>query len=163
MITVLKNIISFILPVTVLILVPSWIEKNFIISSTLNGAVGLGIEAIGLGIMITCISSFIRIGKGTLAPWSPPKNFVVTGLYRYVRNPMILGVLIVLLGESVMFYSRAILEWAGTFFVINTVYFFILEEPQLEERFGEDYQVYKKHVGRWIPRLTPYRPKASSH
>ena len=76
---------------------------------------------------------------------------------------MILGVLIVLLGESVMFYSRAILEWAGTFFVINTVYFFILEEPQLEERFGEDYQVYKKHVGRWIPRLTPYRPKASSH
>jgi protein-S-isoprenylcysteine O-methyltransferase Ste14 len=156
--TVLKNIVSFILPATALILIPRWVEKNWVIQNNFQLIAGCIVTLIGLTIMFLCISSFIRIGKGTLAPWSPPKNFVVVGLYCYVRNPMILGVLTVLCGEALIFNSLPILKWAGTFFVINTIYFFILEEPQLEKRFGQDYLIYKKNVGRWIPRLTPYKP-----
>lgn len=119
---------------------------------------GIIVGVVGLAMMLICISAFIRIGKGTLAPWAPPKKFIVTGLYRYVRNPMILGVLAVLLAEAVIFSSVPIFQWAGLFFVINTIYFIISEEPQLEERFGESYQIYKKHVNRWLPRFTPYQP-----
>lgn len=151
--------ISFILPVTVLILVPRWIENDWAIQSNFLLIAGLSIISIGLTIMFVCISSFIRFGKGTLAPWSPPKNFVVVGLYRYVRNPMILGVITVLIGEAIMFSSMPILKWAVNFFIINTIYFFLLEEPQLEERFGEGYRTYKKYVNRWIPNFKPYQPK----
>jgi len=158
-ITILKNSISFILPITVLIFVPQWIASDWAIHNNFQLVGGFVIISIGLTIMFVCISSFIRIGKGTLAPWSPPKNFVAVGLYRYVRNPMILGVLTVLLGEATMFSSIPILKWAGTFFIINTIYFFLLEEPQLEDRFGESYRIYKKYVSRWIPRLKPYQPK----
>src|SRR6266536_2709701 len=95
----LKQIVSFILPVTVLVVVPLWIEKNRIVYLGFNLFFGLILILAGLTVMVLTISSFIRIGEGTLAPWSPTKRFVITGLYRYVRNPMILGVLTVLLGE----------------------------------------------------------------
>src|SRR6185295_10780377 len=103
MITILKNIFSFILPITVTILVPNWIEKNREIQSGFQLIAGSSIILTGVAILFTCVLSFIRIGKGTLAPWSPPKNFVATGLYRYVRNPMILGVLTILLGDATLF------------------------------------------------------------
>ena len=157
MITIVKNIFSLILPVTVVILVPRWIEKEFVIKNDIRMIIGGSVMLLGLPVMIFCISAFIRIGKGTLAPWSPPKNFVVTGLYRHVRNPMILGVLTILIGEAILFDSIYVLEWAVAFFIVNTIYFLILEEPQLEERFGDDYRVYKKHVNRWLPRFTPYQ------
>lgn len=162
MATVVKNIFSLILPLTVVILVPSWIEKNWAFENNVQTFVGGGIILLGLSVMILCISAFIRIGKGTLAPWSPPKNFVVTGLYKYVRNPMILGVLTILIGEAIVFNSIYVLDWVGAFFVINTIYFVILEEPQLEERFGDDYREYKNNVNRWLPRFTPYRLKQQS-
>src|SRR5690242_2993196 len=113
MITIAKNIFSFILPAMVIILVPRWIENDWTIKNNLQGLAGGLVMLIGLSIMLACISAFIRVGQGTLAPWSPPKNFVVTGLYRYVRNPMILGVLTVLIGEAITFDSIPILQWAG--------------------------------------------------
>ncbi len=152
----LKQIGSFILPVTVLVFVPLWIEKNRIVHTGAHLFTGLILILLGLIIMGLTISSFIRIGKGTLAPWSPTKKLVITGLYRYVRNPMILGVLIVLIGEALSLWSKGILIWAGSFFIINTIYFIISEEPDLEKRFGDEYREYKKHVSRWLPRLTPY-------
>jgi len=155
---VLKQIFSFILPVTVLVLVPLWIEKDFTIRVGINLIFGLILILAGLNVMVVTISSFIRIGKGTLAPWSPTRKLVIRGLYQYVRNPMILGVLTILLGESLCFWSKSILTWAGSFFIINTIYFIIYEEPDLEERFGKEYTEYKRHVSRWIPRLTPYHP-----
>jgi protein-S-isoprenylcysteine O-methyltransferase Ste14 len=158
--TALKNIFSFILLATVLIVVPWWIETDWTIPSKINLILGITVGGIGLTVMFFTISSFIRIGKGTLAPWTPTKKLVVVGLYRYVRNPMILGVFAVLLGEATVFSSLQILEWAGVFFLINTTYFILSEEPGLERRFGGDYIEYKKQVGRWIPRLTPYNPEA---
>ena len=159
--TLVKNLFSLILPITVLIVVPRWIEKHWVIQSNFHLIGGGTLALIGLSIMVICISSFIRIGKGTLAPWSPPKHFVVTGLYRYVRNPMIVGVLTVLLGEAWLFNSLPILQWAGTFFLLNTLHFILLEEPQLEERFGEEYRRYKKEVGRWVPRVRRYVSKGN--
>lgn len=161
MIYVLKQISSFILPVTVLIIVPIYIEDSWMIVQRIHFYAGLLLMIAGLCMMATTIRSFIKIGKGTLAPWAPTKHFVVTGLYRYVRNPMITGVLIVLLGESVVFWSAAILWWAIAFVIINTIYFILYEEPNLEKRFGESYTEYKKHVFRWLPKLKPYQPEST--
>jgi len=147
---------SFILPITVTVIVPLWIENNWTIHLSAPFVCGLLLIVLGLIVMVLTISSFIRIGKGTLAPWSPTKKLVVRGLYRYVRNPMISGVLTVLLGEALVVRSQNILIWAGAFFVINTIYFIIYEEPNLEHRFGNEYREYKKHVSRWLPRLTAY-------
>ena len=159
MINVLKQIFSFILPVTVLVIVPLWIEKNRTLQMNVHLFAGLVVILLGLIMMAITISSFIRIGKGTLAPWSPTKKLVIKGPYRYVRNPMILGVLTVLLGEALSLWSKSILVWAGEFFIINIIYFIIYEEPNLEKRFGDEYREYKKTVSRWLPRLTPYHPE----
>ena len=156
--TALKQIISFILPITVSILVPIYIETNISINQILPFLTGLFIMCTGLSIMTMTISLFIRLGKGTLAPWSPTRKLVIHGLYRHVRNPMIIGVLIVLIGESIAILSLNILIWAIIFFIINNLYFVIYEEPNLEKRFGDEYQEYKKNVPRWIPRLKPFEP-----
>lgn len=153
----IKQIISFILPITVLIIVPLWIESDWRIHTGATLIFGVVLIAVGLMVIISTITSFIRIGKGTLAPWSPTRKMVIAGLYCYVRNPMILGVLTVLLGEALSLRSRNILIWAGAFFVINTIYFIVYEEPNLEQRFGDEYREYKKHVSRWWPRHTPYQ------
>lgn len=156
---VAKQIFSFILPFTVLVIVPLWIEKNRTIQFGIHLFVGLALFLTGLTVMTITISSFIKIGKGTLAPWSPTKKLVLKGPYRYVRNPMILGVFIVLLGETLMMLSKNILVWAGIFLIINTIYFIIYEEPDLEKKFGDEYREYKKNVSRWLPRFTPYYPE----
>jgi protein-S-isoprenylcysteine O-methyltransferase Ste14 len=109
--------------------------------------------------MIQTISSFIKIGKGTLAPWSPPRRLIICGMYGYVRNPMILGVLTILIGETISILSLNIFIWAIVFFIINNVFFFAYEEPNLEKKFGDEYKEYKKNVPRWLPRFKPYKPE----
>jgi protein-S-isoprenylcysteine O-methyltransferase Ste14 len=106
--------------------------------------------------MTAAIRLFATVGKGTLAPWEPPQRPVVRGLYRHVRNPMISGVLFVLLGESVLTASMPLFRWFLIFVVINAIYIPLLEEPMLVNRFGDDYMTYKRNVPRWIPRLTPW-------
>ena len=162
MINAVKHIFSFILPVTALVIIPLWVERHPQLKISVHLFVGLIIILAGLTIMAITISSFIRIGKGTLAPWSPPKKLVINGPYRYVRNPMILGVITVLLGEALCAWSEKILVWAGEFFIINVIYFIIYEEPSLEKRFGDEYREYKKHVPRWLPRITPYHSNEQS-
>ncbi|MBX7140989.1 MAG: isoprenylcysteine carboxylmethyltransferase family protein [Chitinophagales bacterium] len=157
MINLLKHLFSLILPVTVLILVPLWIEDDFSINNIYALIGGSILILAGLLVIVLTISAFIRIGKGTLAPWSPTKKLVVTGIYAHVRNPMISGVLTVLLGESLAILSLSIFIWAIAFFIINNIYFLIYEEPNLGERFGEDYRQYKSKVPRWIPAMKPYQ------
>jgi protein-S-isoprenylcysteine O-methyltransferase Ste14 len=134
--SILKNIISFILPFTALILIPLYIEPDISIKQLYSLVTGLIIISIGLCIMTLTISLFIRIGKGTLAPWSPTRRLVIRGMYRHVRNPMISGVLIVLTGESIAILSLNIFIWTVIFFIINNMYFVLYEEPNLEKRFG---------------------------
>lgn len=150
---IIKQLFSFILPVTVLVLIPLFIENNRSVKQLWAFLVGIAIICMGLLVMIATITLFIRKGKGTLAPWSPPKKLITHGIYSRVRNPMIMGVLTVLLGESIAILSIKIGLWALSFFIINHVYFIIYEEPNLERRFGEKYEEYKENVPRWIPRI----------
>jgi protein-S-isoprenylcysteine O-methyltransferase Ste14 len=83
---------------------------------------------------------------------------VVAGVYRHVRNPMISGVVLILLGETLIFRSLGLVEWALIFFAINLIYIPLLEEPMLEGRFGDEYRQYKRHVPRWVPRRTAWTP-----
>jgi len=154
---ILKQLFSFILPVTVLIIVPMAIENNRSVTNLRQAMEGFVFVCIGLWMMYVTIKTFIRKGKGTLAPWSPTTKLITTGLYAYVRSPMISGVLLVLFGESLIFLSFNIFVWSLAFFIINNIWFAVYEEPDLEKKFGEEYKEYKKQVHRWIPRLHPYR------
>jgi protein-S-isoprenylcysteine O-methyltransferase Ste14 len=109
---------------------------------------------LGLLLMIATIRLFVTVGKGTLAPWEPPQRLVVQGVYRHVRNPMISGVILVLLGESVVTASLSLFRWFLVAALINAAYIPLLEEPGLVKRFGEEYLTYKRNVPRWIPRWT---------
>jgi protein-S-isoprenylcysteine O-methyltransferase Ste14 len=154
----LRQLTSFILPVAALVLVPLYIERDFSIKNVFAFTTGLVIMLAGLFVMAMTISGIIRTGKGTLAPWSPTKRLVVQGMYRHVRNPMIMGVMAVLTGEAVAIQSVNIFIWLLVFFGVNHVYFLAYEEPDLEEKFGDSYREYKTNVPRWIPRWTAYRP-----
>jgi protein-S-isoprenylcysteine O-methyltransferase Ste14 len=157
---IFRQLASLILPITALVLVPLWIQPDWHAAASPQFAGGLVLMLAGLVVMAVTVASFIRIGRGTLAPWSPTSRLVIVGMYAYVRNPMILGVLGVLLGEALAFNSCRILAWALAFFAINTLYFHFLEEPGLEKRFGEEYRRYKQHVPRWIPRFTAYSDRS---
>ena len=123
-------------------------------------AIMIGLSLIFIGTILLFITNLLfSRAEGTLAPWAPPKKFVVVGIYRYVRNPMILGVLIILLGEAILFGSLLILSWFLFAIVVNHVYFIISEEPGLEKRFREEYKRYKQNVPRWIPRLRAWDPE----
>ncbi len=114
----------------------------------------------GAVIFLWTILLFASVGKGTLAPWNPPRRLVVRGPYRYVRNPMIIGVISILIGEAFYLNSMLILIWAVIFFAMNTVYFELIEERRLERKFGDSYVDYKESVSRWIPGLKPYSRKS---
>lgn len=150
---ILRQGISFFLPIKVLILIPLILEKDFILKSPLSLSIGIITITAGLFLMVKSIIDISLKGDGTLAPWSPAKKLVVTGLYRYVRNPMIIGVLLTLIGESICIDSKKIFIWAIIFFIINNIFFFFYEEPNLAKKFGEEYRKYKKEVPRWIPKF----------
>jgi protein-S-isoprenylcysteine O-methyltransferase Ste14 len=119
---------------------------------------GLALIGMGLALVVQTVALFVRVGKGTLAPWDPTTRLVVRGPYRRVRNPMITGVLCILVGEAALFGSVPLLTWAAAFFAVNAVYMPLVEEPGLRRRFGEGYEAYRAAVPRWIPRLRPWDP-----
>ncbi len=157
------------LPIAVLILIPGiilWLSDGFPLDPyhvfSFYAKPGLALITIGSVMMLLCILHFSKTGNGTLAPWAPTQKLVVTGLYSYVRNPMILGVLIILLGEAVYFTSLYVLVWFLFLFVGNHVYFIKSEEPGLVKRFGQDYIKYQENVTRWIPRRTAWNPESAA-
>ena len=111
---------------------------------------------LGLLLMVATIRLFVTVGKGTVAPWEPTQRLVVRGVYRHVRNPMIFGVILVLLGESVLTASLPLFCWFLVVVVVNAVYIPLSEEPGLIKRFGNEYLTYKRNVPRWVPRLRPW-------
>ncbi|MDE0044609.1 MAG: isoprenylcysteine carboxylmethyltransferase family protein [bacterium] len=154
-----------ILPGTALVYVPGallWIAAGTsadMVPAEITGTrlwIGLVAVVIGLAIAVWTVRLFLTVGKGTPAPWAPPRRLVVRGPYRYVRNPMITGVLFMLAGESIILGSWPVAGWMLGFFLLNSLYFVLVEEPGLERRLGEDYRHYKANVPRWIPRMTPW-------
>jgi protein-S-isoprenylcysteine O-methyltransferase Ste14 len=110
----------------------------------------------GLTPLFESILRFIYVGRGTLMPTVVTEHLVVSGLYRYVRNPMYVGVMAVLAGEAWLFWSRSMaIEAAAVCLGVN-LFVHLYEEPTLARRYPEEYSRYKCHVPRWLPRLTPW-------
>src|ERR1041384_8038145 len=126
-------------------------------SITLNVAdpvqvIGALMAALGLVLLFVCIWDFLTYGRGTLSPIDPPRSLVIRGLYKYVRNPMYLSVLAVLVGEGLLTRSLGLLEYTLAWFTwINLVVLFY-EEPTLSRAFGDSYRAYVASVPRWLPR-----------
>lgn len=159
--TLLRHLLSILLlPATVTLVVPYYILSprpfpSLSLAAVLPGAL---VILCGLALVFVTVRYFATLGRGTLAPWDPPRHLVVAGVYRHVRNPMISGVILILFGEALVFLSRGLLNWALGFLVINFIYIPLLEEPMLEGRFGDEYRQYKRHVPRWVPRRTAWVP-----
>jgi protein-S-isoprenylcysteine O-methyltransferase Ste14 len=118
---------------------------------------GILLIAAGIFIILDCFACFALQGLGTPAPIAPPKHLVITGWYRYVRNPMYVGVSWVIFGQGFLLGDRQVLGyglvvWLG-FFVFVLGY----EEPTLRRTFGDEYETFCNAVPRWIPRMTAWR------
>jgi protein-S-isoprenylcysteine O-methyltransferase Ste14 len=120
-------------------------------------AIGGTTVVLGVMLLASCIWEFARRGRGTLSPLDPPRMLVVQGLYRYVRNPMYLAVTVIVLGEALLAASGGLLVYWMIWFACANLFVIGYEEPALQRQFGASYDTYRSEVGRWIPRLTPYR------
>jgi len=108
---------------------------------------------IGTTVLIWCFWDFLVKGKGTPAPINPPKELVVSGLYKYVRNPMYVGILLVILGHFLWFGFWNLLIYAAVVFAAFSTFVIFYEEPTLKRNFGAAYEDYLKRVPRWIPKF----------
>jgi protein-S-isoprenylcysteine O-methyltransferase Ste14 len=157
-----KNfILMILLPGTVTVWLPWFILNHAHVSVrwTLWRALALLPSVFGAGILLRCIWDFAVFGRGTLAPIDPPKHLVVRGLYRYVRNPMYIGMVLVVLGEAWFFKSGALLVQAAVAFIVVHTFVLFYEEPHLRRQFGRSYASYCQDVNRWLPR----KPKPHNH
>jgi protein-S-isoprenylcysteine O-methyltransferase Ste14 len=123
--------------------------------------IGAVLIVAGLLLMYRTIALFATVGQGTLAPWDPTQRLVVQGPYRHVRNPMISGVMCVLLGEAALLGSPPVAAWWLVFFAVNAIWMPLVEEPGLVRRFGVEYEDYRRAVPAWVPRRTPWDPAAT--
>lgn len=159
MTTALKTLIfTVIVPGTVAILIPYRILSSAVTRGTLaiDGFrhVGLLVIPIGALIYFWCAWDFTFAGKGTPLPIDPPVRLVVRGLYKYVRNPMYVGVLSLIGGQAIWFESIQLLAYAGLAFLFMHAFVMLYEEPALKRKFGESYTRYRDLVPQWIPRLS---------
>jgi protein-S-isoprenylcysteine O-methyltransferase Ste14 len=117
--------------------------------------IGLPLIVLGALVLATCIIEFARSGRGTLSPLDPPRTLVVRGLYRYVRNPMYVGVTTIVLGEALLAGSRTLAVYSMMWFAGVNLVVIGYEEPTLQETFGESYAGYRRRVRRWLPAMPP--------
>ena len=158
MLLLLKNILfTLFVPGTVAVYVPLWLVASRGIPphaewKTTQVAALLPLS-LGAAIYFWCLWHFAVTGRGTPAPIDAPKRLVVQGLYQYVRNPMYVGVLLVIGGWAVFFWSSALLIYGLGIGMLVHVFVVLVEEPLLEQQFGQAYVSYREAVGRWLPRM----------
>lgn len=149
--------LSFILlvQVTVVVLVPWWLGR---LGPRLTlgpwRAVGLLPLAVGAGLLLVCNLLFVRQGRGTAAPYDPPRALVIRGPYRYVRNPMYVSASLIVVGWGLWMQAVSLLAYAVVVTVAYQLFVRYYEEPRLRARFGPEYAAYTASVPRWIPRWT---------
>jgi len=155
MVLIKTILFTIFVPGTVTILIPYWL-----LSSTSNSLsirlgffryAGLLPISIGVAIYLWCAWDFTYAGRGTPAPLDPPKELVVRGLYRYVRNPMYIGILLILCGEVLLFASWTLLKYTAVVFILFLLFIVLYEEPTLRRKFGDSYRSYCLKVPRWLP------------
>lgn len=110
----------------------------------------------GLGVLLNSFARFALEGAGTPAPIAPTERLVVGGAYRYVRNPMYVAVLSIILGQTLLFADWRLLFYAGAVAAAVFTFVRLYEEPTLARRYGEEYEAYRRAVPGWLPRLTPW-------
>lgn len=155
MLLFLKNFLFTILvPGTVAMYIPLWMARSRHLQPQwgIPQIAALVPFLLGAAIYFWCLWDFARHGRGTPAPIDAPKRLVVRGLYRFVRNPMYVGVLLVIGGWAAFFESRAILFYGLGIALIFHLFVLLVEEPVLTRSFGESYEAYRRAVGRWVPR-----------
>lgn len=141
--------------------VPWWIN-GWQFSAPLLGvgitrAAGVALILIGLPGLLDSFRRFVVDGLGTPAPVAPTESLVVTGLYRYVRNPMYVAVLAIILGQWLLFADWRLLIYGAAFWLVTHIFVVTYEEPTLRESFGAGYDAYLKGVPRWLPRFSAWR------
>lgn len=163
-----RHLISFLIaPVTMTVVIPLAIATSTgvrVPNLTSPAQVGLVIIGgllivVGLGLFVWTNTLFDRVGKGTLGVGNllgEPVHLVVRGPYRHVRNPMITGVVCILLAEAAITASSSLLLWAAVFFAVLALFIRGWEEPHLAKRYGDEYVEYRRNVPAWIPRLSAW-------
>jgi protein-S-isoprenylcysteine O-methyltransferase Ste14 len=116
---------------------------------------GMIVAAVGAATAAWCVATFALAGKGTPAPFDPPRRLVVQGPYRVVRNPMYVGAVLALGGAALFYASFGLLAYAGLFTVAAHAFVVWYEEPTLRRTFGKSYEDYCRRVGRWWPGVCP--------
>jgi protein-S-isoprenylcysteine O-methyltransferase Ste14 len=148
------TLFTIFVPGTVAVVVPYWLLRGF--PSPPSGPLtwaGILIILVGAAIYLRCAWEFAVRGLGTPAPIAPTKFLVTTALHRYVRNPMYIGVALVIVGESALFRRPHLLDYAAAMLLIAHTFVVLYEEPTLHRQFGESYDAYRRSVPRWIPKL----------
>lgn len=154
----LKNLVLFVfLVASVLVVVPLvlvWLSGG-LLAFSLGELRFLGLVPISVGLvfMLNMFVYFASDGKGTPAPFDPPKKLVTGGLFCYVRNPGYIGAVFIIVGEGVLLEVAVIFGYAAFMWIMFHLYVVFFEEPSLKEKFGKAYEKYVKTVPRWIPRL----------
>ena len=146
--TLFVGIVLVVLPARVL----SW--SGIIRPSTIGvwQVVGMVIVVAGAALALWCILTFAFVGKGTPAPFDPPRRLVVQGPYRVVRNPMYIGAGLALGGAALFYQSFSLLGYTGLFFLVTHLFVVWYEEPVMRRTFGKEYETYCHRVRRWRPR-----------
>ena len=152
----LRNLLFTILqPGVVGVLIPYLILRNrvdrfFPEVWSASSVVGLILIIVGTAVVLVCITRFATEGKGTLSPLDPTKHLVIRGLYRYSRNPMYLGMMLLLTGEALFWWSSSMAVYAVIVFVGFNLFILLHEEPRLRRDFGPEYDSYVSSVRRWL-------------
>lgn len=119
--------------------------------------IGILLIAVGVTFLMHSFARFVIEGRGTPAPVAPTETLVVGGVYRYVRNPMYLAVVTIIVGQWLLLGQTAVLIYAAIIWAMTASFVRVYEEPTLAKRYGGQYDRYRRAVPGWLPRLTPWR------
>jgi protein-S-isoprenylcysteine O-methyltransferase Ste14 len=151
----------FVIAPLALAVVPWWITgwqfQPAFLGAEPTRVLGGGLIIAGVPGLVDSFARFALEGLGTPAPVAPTQKLIVTGLYRYVRNPMYIAVVAVILGQALLFGDERLLLYGALFWFACHVFVVTYEEPTLKRTFGLEYEAFQANVPRWIPRLTPWR------
>src|SRR5215211_551380 len=151
MLLVVRNVVfTVFVPGTVAVVVPLLIGSASGSTTEPNSYLGWLVIAGGVALYAWCLWNFVTVGRGTPGPWDPTERVIAAGPYLWVRNPMYIAVLAVILGEAWLLMSLALVVYAIVVAAVVHTFVVVYEEPTLTEQFGESYTDYRSKVSRWI-------------
>jgi protein-S-isoprenylcysteine O-methyltransferase Ste14 len=138
-------------------LLTRWQSRPPLFDGAASRWIGGLLVAAGAAMVVECFARFALKGIGTPAPLAPTRHLVVSGLYRHLRNPMYVGIVLAILGQALWLGSAALLAYAAAVWAAFFLFVLAYEEPALARQFGAEYEAYRAEVPRWLPRIAPWR------